>query len=311
MVITQRRIRNVRRHLAPVARGTSVVVALEHIDRFRDPLVKAGFTPQLASGETVLPAPAFGPRSRYNAEGDYKKHKDQPMETAYRVVEWTRTEWHGPDRVKKTDFRDVPYERYRRTFLPPPSLEMTIATTPDGDRVLVTPPCAYNHENDSVLQHTINLYLEMFGECSILTENLDQIMRVPVIRLNWTILPPGRWPWSRLRREVEPLVMRAPGGNQAFILHRLELVNSHGPDFLAVGQAGFRGYLVFGFTERNRFVCESIYVGNATYVFDERWEELSKLTKAEILSENLQTDRIIHRTNWDGRIGALLADQES
>ena len=39
--------------------------------------------------------------------------------------------------------------------------------------------------------------------------------------------------------------------------------------------------------------------GNATYVFEENWEELSKLTKAEIIRGKLQKDRIIHRENWD------------
>jgi hypothetical protein len=48
--------------------------------------------------------------------------------------------------------------------------------------------------------------------------------------------------------------------------------------------------------------------GNATYVFDERWEKLSKMTKAEILSQDLQTDHIIRRSKWDDGIRTLLAE---
>lgn len=308
MIIRKRRVTNVKKYLAPVKRGTKVVLGVENTERFRNTLVKAGFTDELSVGESVLPLAAFGPVSRHNAEGKYKVHRDRPMETAYRVVEWTWQEWHGPYREERSDFVDVPYQRYPRTFIPPPSVEMRIATTLEEQRVVVSPPVAYIDENEELLRHTINLYLEMFRECSIFTENLDQMIRVPVKRLNWRILPPGRWPWSKLRKEVEPLIKQAPGGNQVVIRHRVEVINSYGPDFVAVGQAGFLGYFGFGFTERNLFVFESIYTGNATYVFDERWEELSKLTKAEILSENLQTDRIIHRSRWDDRVRALLSD---
>ena len=48
-------------------------------------------------------------------------------------------------------------------------------------------------------------------------------------------------------------------------------------------------------------------LGNATYVFDKDWEELSKLTKAQILDEGLQRDRVIHRKGWHQRIRHLLS----
>ena len=75
-----------------------------------------------------------------------------------------------------------------------------------------------------------------------------------------------------------------------------------------MGRGGFSGYVVFGFPEKNIYVLESAYTGNATYIFDERWEQLSKMTKAEILNEQLQTDRIIHRVGWNRRIDDLLRE---
>ena len=39
---------------------------------------------------------------------------------------------------------------------------------------------------------------------------------------------------------------------------------------------------------------------------EKNWEELSKLTKAEILKENLQDVRIIHNNNWQQEIRDLL-----
>jgi hypothetical protein len=96
-------------------------------------------------------------------------------------------------------------------------------------------------------------------------------------------------------------------GNRKIIEHRLEAINSYGPTFYAIGQAGFRGYIVFGFSDRDIFFLESMYFGNATYVFEDNWETLSKMTKAEILNHNLQKDRIIHREGWENRVDKLLS----
>ena len=66
------------------------------------------------------------------------------------------------------------------------------------------------------------------------------------------------------------------------------------------------GQVIFGFPHKNLHILESMYFGNATYVFDERWEELSKMTKAEILDQRLQTDRVIHEEGWENRVRNLL-----
>jgi hypothetical protein len=68
---------------------------------------------------------------------------------------------------------------------------------------------------------------------------------------------------------------------------------------------------MFGFSEEQLYVLESVYTGNATYVFDKNWEELSKLTKAEILNGSLQEDRLIHRESWNDQVNALLSNIKS
>jgi len=308
MIIRQRRIRNLDRYLGYLDKETSVVVGISNISDFRDKLREVGFSDNLETGESVLPSPTFGLISQYNAEGKIIVHRDQTKETAYRQVEWNWVEWHGPYRVDQSKIVDVPYERYPRSFIPPPSIELNIAATTDGEPIVVGPVITYAEENEPLLLHVINLFLEIFGECSLFTENLEKIIRQPVRRLNWRVLPPGRWPWERLRTEIEPIISEAPRGNQPVIQHRLETINSYGPNFTAVGQAGFRGYLIFGFEVKNLYVLESAFFGNATYVFGEDWERLSRMTKAEILDRNLQTDRIIHREGWENRIHDLLGD---
>ena len=51
---------------------------------------------------------------------------------------------------------------------------------------------------------------------------------------------------------------------------------------------------------------ENMIYGNATYVFRDNWEEFSKLSKAEIIQNNLQEKRLVHRGSWPMQIGNLL-----
>lgn len=305
MKITKKRIRNLEANIGHIKRGTKLMIGVRDIGKYQSTLKRIGFTEKLGIGESLLPPSSFGPVSRFNANGRYIKHRDLPMETAYTTVEWHWTEWHGPYREERSRFVDRPYKRYPRTFVPPPSIEMTILKTTKGESIIVSPSIEYVKDRASLLKHTINLFLEIFGECQFFTEDLDEIIKVTIKKLNWTILPRGRRPWPQLRKEIQPVIGNLSKDKRRVAEHRIETINKYSPDFAAVGEAGFRGYIVLGFSGKNTYILESPYYGNATYVFNERWEELSKKTKAEILDRDLQTDRIVHREGWENRVDDL------
>lgn len=306
LIIEGKRIRSLGRHLRGVKLGTTVAFAVPLADTPVETLEKIGLGSRPSEGEVVLPAPLFGPVSRFNADGGEIVHKDQPMETAYRQAEWHWTEWHGDYPVEQSKIVDVPYQRYPRTFLPPPSVELQVKRDADERLLVVTPPIEYAEDNSGRLLHLINLMLELFGSCIVVSEELESLSVPSFRRLNWEVLPRGRRPWSELEEQVGGIIQEAPQGSQPVITHRLENVNGYEPEFVAVGRAGFRGYFVFGFPDKGLYVLESAFTGNATYVFGEEWERLSRLTKAEILSDDLQEDRVIHREGWEARIGSLL-----
>lgn len=307
MLIKKKRIRDVRRHLRFLKRGTKIVMGVGELGRYDNLLKKVGFSEGLENGESVLPAPIFGLTSRFNANGKYEIHRDQPKETAYRMADWHWEEWHGPyDRVEQSKIVEVPYKRYPRTFISPPSIELYIALTSKGERIVASPPVEFTDANNDLLRHIINLFLEIFGECQVFTENLNEIIRTPLRRLNWEVLPPGRRPWNHLKKLIEPIIRDTKPGNRSVVEDRFETINKYESEFVAIGRAGFRGYIIFGFPKKNLYVLESAYTGNATYVFDEQWEELSQMTKAQILNDQLQKDRIIHRQGWHRRIHNVL-----
>jgi len=84
--------------------------------------------------------------------------------------------------------------------------------------------------------------------------------------------------------------MDAVPERQKVVIHNRHVyIAGYIPDFLAYGDQGFWGYVVYDFTDKDIFVFESNRPDNATYIFRGIWKEASKLTKAEILGNNLQT----------------------
>ena len=307
-IIRKKRINKLESNIGFVPKGASIVAGITVREDHEQIITRIGFSFPPSIGDTLLPPASLGPVSKRNAEGTYIIHKDRPKETAYRQIEWTWEQWAGRYYTEtQSRLVDVPYERYPRTHVLPYSVELTVQSDTEDHLVLVSPSIDYTDENEDELKHILNLFLEIFGEVQIFTEDLDEIMRAPLRRLNWNLLPEGHMPWEQLQQHINPIINTAPSGNQPFIIHRFEKINEFNPDFYAIGKAGFWGYVIFGFEDKNLYVCESIHYGNATYVFAEDWEELSKMTKAQILDNNLQEERIIHRVgSWERRINEVL-----
>lgn len=308
MIIKQKRIRNLHIHLPGIKDGDRVVFALCDLHLHREALGRAGFPPPLVAGSAILPS-KLGPVSRFNAEGKFNIHRDQPKEPYYQQREWKWVEWHGQEKVEREEVKHIQYERYPRTFVPPPAVELAAVTRTTGETIIAVDAIEFAASNHEMMLHTINFHLELFGECHVLTSELESIIRVPVQRLNWRVLPEGTRPWAELERELKEAGERFDKPRAAVYRYNLDYINTFEPSFVAVGQAGFQGYVVFGFPARGIYVCESIYNYNATYVFGDDWQKLSRLTKTEILTGKLHETRIIHEPGWAGRIQKLFKDK--
>lgn len=307
MLISKKRIRSIGAYSKGLTTGKPVIICVDtnHIDP--NLAINIGFTPILEVGETILPA-ISGSISRFNAVGKDIPLKDLPMERVYRLGEWKWKQFNGRDNFEeKSKIVDIPYSRYKREHIPPPSIELSIFSNAAGEKIIATPAIVFNTEKEILITHTINLFLEIFGICEIRNENLDSIIKVPIKKLNWDILPQGRKPWGELKSLVAPVINKLPGGNRVVIEKRVESINAFEPEFVAVGRAGFAGYIVFGFPEKSLFILESTQINNATYVIENNWEKLSGLTKAEILNNNLHKQRVMHRENWFKEINTLLS----
>ena len=308
MVIQGKRIRKINRLTRFVANDQAFIVGIRVSATTANALQQIGFTRNPEVGDSILPRTVFGPVSTFNADGKFIVHKDQPMEERVtHQTQWTWTQWRGRyQREERTEIRDVTKMCYPRTFVDPPAIEFTVVQSEDGTPIVAAPQMTIDDSGGDTCVHVVNLFLEVFGKCEIFSANLEQITIPEVRKLNWTILPQGRRPWPQVKGDLQPIIDELPDGSKPVIEYRFETINRHNPDFVAIGEAGFRGYVVFSFTDKNLHVLESAYTGNATYVFRENWEALSRLTKAEILNEGLQHARVIHLNSWTGQIQHLL-----
>lgn len=300
-----KRILKLERHLPEFAEGDLVRVVMNMEGASAQVLTRFGFIEPFEVGQSVMPNIHLGPAARRNANGYEVVHRDQPMEEMTRLQSWKRMQWHGRDQVEVEDFIQRTYRRYPRTYFAGEGIELTIMTRPDGSKVIASP--AYDPVADAdSLRMAANLVIEGFGAVEFVRSDLVPPSSVPVKRLNWEIFPQGRVPWPQVRREIDRVTERASASVKPVIRARVDAVERYGPDFAAIGRAGFDGYWVFGFTIQGLYVLESRALDNATYVLASDWEIVSQLTKAEIINSDLAVARLIHDGSWTERLDEVL-----
>lgn len=305
MIITKKRIRNVELYWHLIEDDNEFYIGVSEIGRFANNLRRIGFSDDLENGETILPRP-IGSVSRFNAEGRNDKQRHLEKITDYRQVMWKWKQFIGGGNFEEhEEVRDVPYQKYPIEFIPPPSEELSIIEV-NGQKMVLSSRILKIEENSIKAKHIFNLFFEIFGECMMLTDNLDTIQLPEVIRKNWSVLPPGEYLYENIEEHINTSLRVVNNRNSKVIKYRIQEVNNFTPNFIAIGTSGFTGYWVFGFPNKNIFILESVYPNNATYVLDNNWEIVSQLSKAEILRNDLHIARIAHRSTWVAEITNIL-----
>lgn len=275
---------------------------IEQLQNFRlisPPLTEAlaqqlGFEGIPAEGNSILPT-AVGPATTFNAYGKEIVRDDLPMETLSRMIHTSWQDWHG-----HTHFgvQTREYKAYPRDRVPPPG-EFLIAIRKDGETVAAS-RVIQKDEPEADIVNLLNIFLEAFPSFEIVQPDLTTPTQIR--RLSWKILPQGEYPFERARNALNDYLQRLSEHDRGTATERIKAITRHHPDFIAVGLGGFSDYVVFGFTDRRRYVFESPNSGNATYIFRNNWELISHLSKREILQENLHETRIIHNSKWYGTL---------
>lgn len=301
--IHKNNIRSLSSNLPASLQGKKLTLAVD-FDSNRAKAVRIGFSGNPSVGDTIMPKPV-GPATRFNAHGKEKILRDQPKQKLYRTQEWTHEEWRGKgETVTVTSLVDIPYYRYPREIIDSFGHELTIKSNKGSSLISLNASLTYSDSEVESLISAINIYLEIFGYVDIYDESMEAIPTAGEIRrLNWIILPKGQ---KISEADLKDILSKSKRIKPVEML-RQERISSFNPDIRAIGMGGFTGYVIYVFSKKKIAVLESIKYGNASYVIaNDNWEELSKMTKQQLLAKSLVKQREIHTKGWFAKIKTLL-----
>lgn len=262
-----------------------------------------GFNKVLEVGDTLMPF-GIGKISDFNANGKEIVRKDLPKENRTICSYRTWEDWHGNPH---SGFQDRTIKAYPKQYIEAPSENLSAILI--NDRLhIATQETNISDENEKRNLHLMNLMLECFGEFEVFDIESGHSVGANIRRLQWEVLPVGEYPWSKAKKIVQERTKNLDDSKRMVIEHRIKTIAECKPDFLAVGKGGFTGYFVYGFESKKIFILESVHLNNATYIFDKNWEELSRMTKNQIINSeaDISYTRIIHDRSWERKVRRLI-----
>ncbi|TDM12177.1 hypothetical protein [Macrococcus bovicus] len=302
MKISQKMIRSTKKLLIDVKENQSFLLGLKITDDIEKVMEDKLNLLKYDNNKAVLPSPLLGINSRRNADGEYLSDNTKEKEIAYRAQDWSLTGWDGKT-YSGTSY--IPYKRYPKKFIQPYEYEMVIFNLNNSDYICINNKFKKGLDLDNNIKFAANLMLEIFKEVDtlILDDQNNLIEKVSIERVNWEILPAGDGIWNQVRNNLEKTSSKS---EVKLIKKRLEWLQSKKPTSIKEGLGGYTGYLVFEFKNKDIYIIDSVIYGKATYIFEDEWENVSKLTKKEILDNNLAKDRIIHNNSWENKVSKYI-----
>lgn len=293
MRIKRTRIRNPRKYLTEFKPNERLRVGIKITEENREKVENMGFDPRIIVGERIVPNADASKSSYENSEGKCIIRKDLPMEIIGRYMEWTLEDWgHNIH----TGYSYVPCKRYPREYLSPRALEFTIMEDKDKNKWIASDEMENTESNYEDIKLLINILLSIFGECETINANLEAPIKI-VKTVKWEILRPGKQTKEIIRKVIKENVSKS---KESMYIRNMDKLIENSDENIAVGTQEFKGYIVF--VCGKYAILESLMPNNATYILDKEWEDISKLSKREVLDKNLHIDRIYHYENWEERI---------
>lgn len=239
--------------------------------------------------------------------------KDLPKETHYNVIE--APNFGDPTRGYHTVH--LPYSKYPRDFHPPRELQILMSCS-DTSPNLAAYVIAFKVEEvlskksqdfGAKMLDDLNLLQENIYACGVEAANVSIEDYTRSLHLSWEILPPGTLD-DALRRVFRNSI---PTQQQRDVVaQRYDFFQSLDPQSLVFGQSGFRRY--FGaLLEDNLVIFENVQYGNAVYILFNEWEQLSQLSRIELMSGRYgdRFQRVVHKNQWQEKVRKIIEDRRN
>lgn len=304
------KLKNITGNSVIVAYGLRVSLSDIAKEKFKSVNIEYKSDKLIIPSTSVFPQANAGKVSEHNINGYEIIHKDWPK---------IDKEIFLGDRPVYGDWEKGSFSLwqtrlvYQRTFVPPRGcsikipkynflkesnqLEITFVVEPSlkvGDK---------NFESDLLFE--LSLLKENIGYCDVFidTTTPDEIFKTR--KLSWALFPPGT---REFKSEVERKILSKSPDIQKSILSRVEFIESLNPDTYIVGSGFNSNY--YGALFYNDFVVfDNIDYGNATYILYEDWEQLSKLSRSELMKSSSKYIRLVHDEVWKNRLQEIVTHE--
>lgn len=295
------KIRNIKKHLNGVKIGDNFYVVHYITNDEISILEKIGFSKNIVENEIIIPNSQFNSMTRENVEGKEIIRKDLPRdEKYYQFIHWKIKDWGG---YEHEGYNYVTKCRYRREYTIPFYVKIMLLKN-EKDQIYVASESLCNNDiNNEKIKFTINLFLSIFNDFTI----FDNSLRIPtkVKKLNFTFLRPGTYTRDEIKKYIKISNKKENNIENIALYDRFDYLNTFNETGeIMIGNQSFQGY--YAIKTKKYWIVESNYANNATYIFEENWEECIKLTKQEVINNSLYIKRFYHNENWQKNIKQLL-----
>lgn len=260
----------------------------------------------------ILPKKSIGRYSKLNVVGktitrkDLRKVSKQIVRELPNFGDWSKGSHDA------SYYRDV----WQKEFLPPKGLTINteLVTKKNEDNVesfifKIYVSEVLSKESDTLKEdilYVINLFRENVGKEDVITSEINYQEYLNSINVEWEILPIGNKKKEELYGLVTKKYKNLPDEMEKVIQDRYEFLYDLKPQSFISGASGFNRYIGAQFSS-NLVVFENLKYGNAVYIMFQNWEELSRLSRVDLLKKKTnEFERVVHRKNWKNKVTKVI-----
>lgn len=252
------------------------------------------------------PPPSCGIYARRNLDGWGEKRVDLPKQTR-EISSWAPSWNSGSYHLVSRAIEAYPVEHHAAKLL---TISATILEDLQNGglvRFRVDQPLDRDADGFATdLLFNVRLLREAVGEAHVYDADLSDDEFAQLQHVDWELLPLGS-----TDRVLARLASQKPADRERLAVagERLQVLDRLGHDGYIVGKGKFARYFGARFGE-GLVALENLEYGNALYVFEENWEQLTQLSRTELIKRrDPSVHRVPHLPGWQSAIRKLVRSQ--
>ena len=249
--------------------------------------------------EVIYPEKLSGIYARRNRNGIVWILKNLPKIT--KTYSFESPNFGDPDKGYHTTYWDR--RVYQRRLEPPREWELVLTVISQDEehvrvKVAINTILDRNHpdfRND--LFFAVNLLQEQCCDCHVFDTTVTDEELAQITTVGWEIFPPGTL--DRTISEITKRLRNPTLERQHEIQNRTNVLNRFHPTEYILGRGMNSRYFGAKFGE-SIVVFENIDYGNALYILFDNWQEISQMSRIDIVKRHERDFiRIIHKNGWE------------